>query len=141
VPFAENIKFPLALTVLPAVVDVIAGESFSAVNSPFHTMVPVDPFVMARPKLVPFTFIVPTEAFEITGAVAPPVCDNNPVKFMVPPDEFNMPIAVEPLELFLNTAAFIFNIPELVLETTAPIPDGIVSLKVSDALAGLACEN
>jgi hypothetical protein len=91
--------------------------------------------------LVPFAFIVPPEAFEITGAVAPPVCDKNPVKFMVPPAEFNMPIAVELLTLFLNTAAFIFNIPELVLETTAPAPDGIVSLKVSDALAGLACEN
>ncbi len=126
---------------LPAAVEVIAGISFSAVNSPFQTMVPVDAFDMALPKLVPFAFITPPELFEITDAVDPPVCDNNPVKFMVPPAEFNMPTAVEPLALFLNTAAFIFNVPELVLETTAPTPDGIVSLKVSDALAGLACEN
>jgi hypothetical protein len=123
------------------VVEVIAGISFSAVNSPFQIIVPVVLFVIALPKLVPFAFIVPPEAFEITGADAPPDCDNNPVKFMVPPAEFDMPKAFWPLELFLNTAAFIFNIPELVLETTTPVPSGIVSLKVSDALAGLACEN
>jgi hypothetical protein len=127
--------------VLPAVVEVIAGISFSVVNSPFQIIVPVVLFVIALPKLVPFAFIIPPEAFEITGADAPPVCDNNPVKFMVPTDEFNMPKAIAPLELFLNTAAFIFNIPELVLETTTPVPSGIVSLKVSDALAGIACEN